>query len=141
MNLYVLATGALIGDPQRREGAKGPFATATIRVNGDEAVLVSVIAFGAEAEQLCGFAKGDALAVSGRARLTSWTSRDGAEKHGISVVVEQIAAAKPRRRSAAAPQHRPAGTRVRYSPPRSARDSGPPMPQDPVDDLWRGPIP
>jgi hypothetical protein len=29
MSLFVLATGALISDPQRREGQKGAFATAT----------------------------------------------------------------------------------------------------------------
>jgi single-stranded DNA-binding protein len=74
MSFYVLASGALIADPQCRAGAKGAFTTATIRANGDEAVLVSVIAFGDEAGRLLEFVKGDALAVSGRARLTSWTS-------------------------------------------------------------------
>ena len=85
MSLHVLASGALIGDPQRREGAKGPFTTATIRVNGDKAVFVSAIGFGAEGERLLEFAKGDAIAVAGRARLTGWTGRDGTNKHGISL--------------------------------------------------------
>jgi hypothetical protein len=71
MSLHVLATGFLVGDPQRREGAKGPFTTATIRADGDEPILVSIIAFGDEGERLLGLTKGDALAVSGRARLTN----------------------------------------------------------------------
>jgi single-stranded DNA-binding protein len=97
--LFALASGSLIADPAARDGAKGRFATATIRAgSGDEAVLVSVIAFGGEADRLLEHVKGDALAVSGRASLRAWTGRDGAEKHGLSVVVDQIAAAKPRPR-------------------------------------------
>ena len=132
MSLYALATGILVSDPQRRAGAKGPFTTATIRANGDEAVLVSIIAFGAEGERLLEFVKGDALAVSGRARLTSWTGRDGAEKHGISLVAEQIAAAKPYLRC---PTPRRASGR-RSSAMRPARESSPLLPVDRVDDLW-----
>jgi single-stranded DNA-binding protein len=142
MSFYVLVSGALIADPQCREGAKGPFTTATIRAgNGDEAILVSAIAFGAEGERLLEFVKGEALAVSGRARLTSWAGRDGVEKHGISVVAEQITAAKPRPRPAAGAKRRHAGVRRPYSPTRSARDSGPPLAEDSVADLWTGPVP
>jgi single-stranded DNA-binding protein len=98
-SLFALASGALIADPAARDGAKGRFATATIRAgSGDEAVLVSVIAFSGEAERLLEYGKGDALAVSGRASLRSWVGRDGAEKHGLSIVADQIAAAKPRPR-------------------------------------------
>jgi single-stranded DNA-binding protein len=97
VSFHVLASGALVGDPQRREGSKGPFTTAIIRaVDGDGAIFVSVIGFGAEVERLLEFAKGDALAVSGRAKLTAWSARDGTEKRGASVVAAQIAAAKPR---------------------------------------------
>jgi len=132
MSLHVLASGALIGDPQRREGAKGEFAIATIRASGEETVLVSIIAFGDEAEHLLKLSKGDQLAVSGRARLTSWTGRDGVEKHGISLVAEQIASAKPRRRSAT---RSPARMPRSYSATRSSRDTGP-LPNDPLDDLY-----
>jgi single-stranded DNA-binding protein len=89
---------------------------------------VSVIAFGGEAERLLEFGKGDAIAVSGRARLTSWTSRDGVERHGLSITVEQIAAAKPR------------GAQSR-STPRAVHESGPPLPSDGLDDLFEGPAP
>lgn len=119
--LFALATGTLVADPQRREGAKGPFATASLRVvpstsaqeDGGEAVLVSVIAFGAEGERLLEHRKGAALAISGRARLTAWTGKDGTARHGLSLVAEQIAAAKPRRGA------RDAGSgRTLPSPPR-----------------------
>jgi single-stranded DNA-binding protein len=134
---YGLFSGCLTADPQRRQGSKAPFATGSLRVqDGEDSLFVSLIAFGDKAEELLEHAAGAAIAVSGRAKLTSWMGRDGAEKRGISVVVEQVAAAKPRRRSATAPQHRPAGARGRYSPPSSTRDSGPPLPQDRVDDLY-----
>jgi single-stranded DNA-binding protein len=136
MSLYLLATGTLIADPQRREGAKGAFATATIRaVNGDEATFISLISFGEEAARLLELAKDDAVAVSGRARLSTWTGRDGAEKHGISLVAEQIAATKPCRGTDAEAQRRSHGGRKRYSPVRS---SAPPLSQDRVADLYAG---
>src|SRR6516162_7723938 len=96
MGLYLLASGTLISDPQSREGAKRSFTTAAIRTSGDETILVSVIAFGDEGKRLLDFVKGAAIAVSGRARLTSWVGRDGVEKRGLGVVAEQIIAAKPR---------------------------------------------
>jgi single-stranded DNA-binding protein len=138
MSLFLLASGTLLADPLQREGAKGPFTTAKIRANGDEAVLVSVIGFGAEAEQLLRFAKGDGLAVSGPARLTSWTSRDGTEKHGISLIAEQIAGAKPKPRSA---RSRPAAAsrqfkrNRRYSPPKTPGTTEA-LSSDSVTDLW-----
>lgn len=138
MSLYALATGAVIADPVRREGPKGEFATAAIRVNtGDgKAILVSLIAFGDEAERLLDHAKGDSLAVSGRARLTSWAGRDGAARHGISLVAEQIAATRPRR---AAPDRRDGAAGSRASPARHARqrpDAGDGRPfDDRLEDL------
>ena len=71
--------------PAAPRGLKGALATATIRANGEDVVIVSVIAFGNKAERLLQFMKGDAIAVSGRAKLTSWNGRDGTEKHGISL--------------------------------------------------------
>ena len=124
MSLHLLAAGALIGDPQRREGAKGRFTTATIRVATGEPAAVSIIAFGELADRLLEFVTGDAIAVSGRARLTNWTGRDGTERHRISVVVEQIAAAKPQRRRAAGPKAR------------KPQDPIAALPDDFIGDLW-----
>jgi single-stranded DNA-binding protein len=100
VSLYTLATGTLIADPVRRTGAKGDFATATLRAaTDDDAILVSVIAFGDTTETLLEHRHGSTLAVSGRARLSSWTGRDGAECHGLSVVAEQITSAAAARRA------------------------------------------
>ena len=100
MSLYTLATGNLIADPVRRTGAKGDFATATLRVaTDDDAILVSVIAFGDTAETLLEHRHGSTLAVSGRAKLSSWTGKDGAQHSGMSVVAEQIASASAARRA------------------------------------------
>jgi single-stranded DNA-binding protein len=100
VSLHVLATGSLIGDPVAREGARGRFGTATIRAaTEDGAILVSMIAFGAAAERLLAHRAGETVAVAGRARQTAWTGRDGAEHHGLAVVVEQIASAAAVRRA------------------------------------------
>lgn len=103
MSLHMLATGGLIAAPMRRAGAKGDFGTATLRVaTEDGAILVSLIVFNQQAEQLLAHRQGDTLAVAGRAKLTSWAGRDGNENHGLSVVVEQIASAAGARRADAA---------------------------------------
>lgn len=100
MSLYTLATGSLISDPVRRSGAKGDFATATIRTATDDgAILVSVIAFGDQAAQLLAHQQGTAVAVAGRATLRTWTGKDGEAKCGLSVVCEQIASASAARRA------------------------------------------
>ena len=137
MGLYLLASGTLISDPQSREGAKGPFTTAMLCAEGDGLVLVSIIAFDSKAERLLEFAKGDPIAIAGRAKLTSWTGRDGTERRGISIVSDQIVAAKPRAPRARQPPTSPRSTaaRVFYSAPRvSGRGSG--LPADSVADLW-----
>jgi single-stranded DNA-binding protein len=90
MSLTVLAQGVLVADPQRRSG-KTEFATCAMRVATDDGpVLVNMIAFAPEAvAALLALSKGDSLAVTGKAKLTSWT-RDGEEKHGLGVVAEQV---------------------------------------------------
>jgi single-stranded DNA-binding protein len=100
MSLFVLATGTLVSDPIRRSGAKGDFATASLRVATDEgAILVSVIAFSDLASQLLTYQQGSAVAISGRARLSEWVGRDGTEHHGLSLVADQIAGAAAARRA------------------------------------------
>jgi single-stranded DNA-binding protein len=99
MSLHLLVSGQLIADPQRRQGAKAAFVTATVRAGaGDDTTLVNVIAFADQAERLLGLAKGAPVAVSGRAELKRWTGKDGAERTGLSVVASEIAALKPRPR-------------------------------------------
>jgi single-stranded DNA-binding protein len=127
MSFFALVAGTLAADPQQRTGASGkPFTTATLR---DDEVLTSIIAFGALAEELLAFRKGDGVAIGGRGKLNAWVDRDGVEKHGLSITVSTIAAPKPPPR----PRARPA---VRK--PARPRDTALPLADDPVDDLWRG---
>jgi|SRR6516164_9421316 single-stranded DNA-binding protein len=124
MSFHALISGILTADPQARDGQKGQFATATIRA--DE-LFASAIAFSEAGEQLLTFSKGDAVAVGGKAKLTQWTGKDGGERHGISLVVSTIAAAKP-------PSRPPARPAVRK--PARTRQTASPLPDDRVDDLW-----
>jgi single-stranded DNA-binding protein len=89
--LSILALGTLIRDPERRQSACGKsYATAMLRVPCDEATLISVAVFSATAsESLLALCKGDACAVAGRAKLTSWT-KDGEAKRGLSVIAEKV---------------------------------------------------
>jgi single-stranded DNA-binding protein len=137
MSVYAMATGVLIAAPQQREGAKGQFATGTLRTTNDgaDAVLVSIIAFGDQSEQLLRLARGNALSVSGRARLTTWVGRDGAEKHGLSIVGEQIACLKPARKP---PRSLRPGAR---STPHSSRNSGLTPAADDAGGLWESAMP
>ena len=86
-----------MADPQQRTSAAGKeYATELMRVpsEGAEAVLASLIAFNADAvNALLAHAKGDALAVAGRAKLSSWNGRDGNEVHGLNVVTDRVLSA------------------------------------------------
>jgi len=91
--LNVLASGSLVRDPQRRYSSAGkPYATglARIPVEDGEPMLVSLIAFERDAAAaLLALARGDALAVAGRAKLTSW-QKDGEDHHGLNIVVDRV---------------------------------------------------
>lgn len=102
--LSVLLQGQLLNDPQARTSANGrTYATATVRTPTDEdALLCSVICFDDNAvESLLQLGKGDAVAVSGTAKLTKWTGKDGAEHTGLSItghkVMSNYTATKKRR--------------------------------------------
>jgi single-stranded DNA-binding protein len=104
--LTLLASGTLAKDPQERATAAGkPYCTALVRVPCEdaEALLCSVIAFSPEPVQaLLTLAKGDAVAIAGRASLRTW-ERDGEQHHGLSIVADQVLSVyqveKRRRRS------------------------------------------
>lgn len=91
--LNVLAQGVLVSDPRERISAAGKaFATGLLRVPAEDAdaMLVSVIAFASgSVTALLALAKGDSCAIAGRAKLSSWT-KDGEEKHGLSVVADKV---------------------------------------------------
>jgi single-strand DNA-binding protein len=93
MSLAILAQGSLVADPQERTSAKGgSYVTAQLRVATDDApILVSIIAFADTAvTALLALRKGDAAAVTSRAKLTTWSGKDGEAHHGLSLVADAV---------------------------------------------------
>jgi single-stranded DNA-binding protein len=129
--LWAMAAGTLARDPEQCSSAKGKtFVVATVRVgSGDKATFVNVIAFNEAAERLLQLRKGIAVSVAGRLELKTWTSKDGGERSGLSVVASEIAAARP------CPRVRDAAPRRARSTPRPSFSSDP-LPDDPVGDLY-----
>ena len=91
--LSVLCSGTLINDPKQRTTAAGkPYVTASLRVPAEDsdAMLVSVIAFAADAvAALLALSRGDSCAIAGRAKLSSW-EKAGEQKHGLSVTADRV---------------------------------------------------
>ncbi len=97
--IRALLTGTLHGDPQTRTSRGGqPFTTARLRADtGDGGTTwVSLIAFGDVAERLALLNAGQALSVSGRAKLSAWLSKDGQPSAGLDVTADEIAALRGR---------------------------------------------
>jgi single-stranded DNA-binding protein len=92
MSVIALATGKLMKAPTTRTGKTGDgFTLATMRAATDDGdVLVNIIAFGQAGETLAGLGAGDALSVTGRAKLNHWTGNDGQERHGLSVFADGV---------------------------------------------------
>jgi single-stranded DNA-binding protein len=91
--LTILASGTLVADPvERRSANDKPYVTCAVRVPAEdaEAMMISVIAFSESAvAALLALAKGDALAIAGRAKLSSWI-KGGEEKQRLSVVADKV---------------------------------------------------
>lgn len=105
MSLHLLALGVLTADPQSRTAKTGSiYATASIRVaTGEgESLFIDIIAFNDQAPELLSHRQGSAVAVAGSATMRSWVGRDGTDRQGLSVVVEQCASAASARRAEAA---------------------------------------
>jgi single-stranded DNA-binding protein len=131
--MFLLATGVLTADPQPRESKRGTaYTTVALRV-GSEAIFISCVAFGEHAARLLDHNRGEPLSISGRAKLTSWTGRDGVEKNGFTVTIGEIASVKPPRPRSRPPTKRPGA----YSPPSR---SGPELGGDDLDQLFREPV-
>jgi single-stranded DNA-binding protein len=90
VSLFILATGTLTADPRRRTSASAKeFAAAE-----DDPVLVSLIAFDLDAcASLLNLRKGDSCSITGRAKLTRWTTKDGEPRDGLIVVAERVMSA------------------------------------------------
>jgi single-stranded DNA-binding protein len=104
VSVQALISGRLIADPDVRTGESGKsFTLAKVSAATDDGdTLVSCIAFGPVGEQLGALGKGDAIAVSGRASVRTWTGRDGEPRGGFSVTVDAILTAYTVRRRRAA---------------------------------------
>jgi single-strand DNA-binding protein len=105
--LDVLIGGRLVRDPQVRTGQGGKsFTTALVRVpvgQGEESLLASVIAFQAVAERLARLRAGDAVSLTGSARLSSW-EKDGETHHGLAVTASALLTAYDARKRRGDPQ-------------------------------------
>ncbi|HEX7687710.1 MAG TPA: single-stranded DNA-binding protein [Burkholderiaceae bacterium] len=92
MSVIALVTGKLLKAPTTRSGRSGdPFTLATMKAATDDGdLLVNLIGFGLAGEILAKLGVGDALSVTGRAKLNHWTANDGQERHGLNVVVDGV---------------------------------------------------
>lgn len=112
MTVTVLSIGTLVSEPQVRTSSttRQRFTAARMAAGtGEENVLVSLIAFGSAGQQLAALTKGDSLAVSGRAKPTTWRDREGAHRAGLDVFVDGVMSLHElkRRRKALAPDQEP----------------------------------
>ncbi len=128
----VLISGKLVRDPQVRVGQSGkPFTTALVRIpiEGEEANLASVIAFGDVGEQLGRLKASSAVCLSGAAKLSSW-ERDGELRHGLNVTASAILSLhEANKRQGAAPERRsPAAAPQRTAPPATEPEFDDPLP-------------
>ncbi|WP_394752799.1 single-stranded DNA-binding protein [Crenothrix sp.] len=84
-----LVSGKLIRDVQLKTSAKGAVYCQfllSVSVGDTEPVIISGVAFGEVAERIAKLGKGDALAVIGSLKPTSWEDKTtGETKHGLSI--------------------------------------------------------
>ena len=89
-----LISGKLVRDPALRIGQSGkPFCNFLLSVHtGDESpVVVSGIAFADVAEKLATLKKGDAVAVVGPMRPTTWADKaSGEERNGLNITAQAV---------------------------------------------------
>ena len=81
--------------PETRTGKSGkPFTTAKLRIDtGEEqSTWASVIAFANEAERLARLGDGDAVSLSGTAKLQAYIAKSGEPKASLSITVDEVAA-------------------------------------------------
>lgn len=103
MSITALITGKLIADPQvrtsDRSGGKS-YTLARVAAATDEgSALVSVVAFGSLGEQLAAMAKGDTVALTGKAKPTAWQGKgDEGLRAGLSLVADNLLTAYHLRR-------------------------------------------
>ena len=97
--IRALVSGVLHSDPQTRVGQSGkPYCTARLRADtGDgNTTWCGLIAFAEQAERLAMLKAGQALSVSGRAKVTAWAGKDGQPAGGLDLTVDEVATLRGR---------------------------------------------
>ncbi len=92
MAITALILGKLIADPEVRTGQSGkPFTLARMAASTEDGdALVSVIAFGTTGQQLAVLGKGESVALTGRAKVTTWAAQDGSARAGLSLTADAL---------------------------------------------------
>ncbi len=97
--IRAMVSGTLHADPESRTSKTGkPYCTARLKADsGDNnTVWCSLIAFGQEGERLATLKAGQALSVSGRAKLSAWLSKDGQPSAGLDLTIDELATLRGR---------------------------------------------
>ncbi|HRX72264.1 MAG: single-stranded DNA-binding protein [Candidatus Competibacteraceae bacterium] len=97
--IRALVTGTLHNDPQARTSQNGkPFTTGKLKADASENGIawVSLIGFQEQAERLATLKAGQAISISGRAKLTAWLNKQGEAQAGLDVVIDELATLRPR---------------------------------------------
>lgn len=137
--IRALLSGVLHTDPQARASQSGkPFTTGKLKADAADGgtVWCSLIAFGDVGERLATLKAGAALSVSGRAKLTAWTGKDGNLAAGLDLTIEELTTlrGKPKAQGQEATQPAQASARP-YAQRRPARQPPPVSHGTPFDDM------
>ena len=103
--LDVLIAGRVRGTPEAKRSAGGKDCTrfrVLVPTAESEAVLASCVAFGEVAKAVAALADGDAISITGSAKLTHWTGKDGGVRVGLDLVASAVLTAYAVRRRRAA---------------------------------------
>lgn len=93
--LHILLTGTVYETPVQRVAKNGnPFATAKLLADVDDgsSVWCNVIAFAEAGEHLALLQAGDAVSMTGKARLNQWEDQNGQPRAGLAVTATGIMA-------------------------------------------------
>jgi len=89
--IEALISGKLLRDPILKQGQKAVYCSflLSVAVGEEQPTLVGGIAFGDVAERVSRLSKGDALAVAGSLKPSTWTDKaTGETRHGLSVTAQ-----------------------------------------------------
>ncbi len=99
--IHAAVHGRVGDNPIKRQTRGGKtMVTASVAINagrpdvGDATIWLSLAAFGRAAEALARHVKGDLLGAMGRLYHTKFTARDGTEREGWSLTIDQLMSAR-----------------------------------------------